>query len=445
MTGQVRAAVSGPLARQAVAVLATGLAAGAAGTALTVLLHLIEHAAFGYTENSFLDGVEHARPARRVAALVVGGALAGLGWWLYRRAVTNPASVTAAVAGTDCLRLRSAVPDALLQILSVGAGASLGREGAPRQVGAALGGWLSDRLLLDAAHRRRLVACGAGAGLAAVYNVPAGGALFALEVLLGSRALADVASAALTAAIATVVAWPVLGTGSTYILPPLRLTASLIAFAALIGPLAGLGGTAFHRLTTVARERAVRGWRLAVVMPAVFAAVGGLAVVYPSLLGNGKALATLAFDGRIGLGAGAALVLLKPLATAACLRAGAIGGLLTPSLATGAVLGLVTGAGWTYLWPGAAPASYAPIGAAALLAATQRAPLTALALTFEFTHASWNLLPPAILTIALASGTARLVSTPWSRLSSRRRRRPNSPAQTGETTPNPLSTAPAAS
>ena len=393
----------------AAATVAAGVAAGVAGTALTVLLHLIQYAAFGYTDETFLVGVLHASPLRRVAALAAGGLLAGAGWWLYRRLVTTPSSVTAAVAGRDTLPIRSAAPDAVLQILAVGSGASLGREGAPRQLGAALGGWLADRLRLDAERRRLLLACGAGAGLAAVYNVPLGGTLFTLEVLLASRALRDVVPAAVTAAIATVVSWPVLGTGPTYALPRASVSAPLVVLALLLGPMAGLAGVAFNRLTTAAREHAPTGWRIIVAIPLVLAALGGIAAVYPALLGNGKALADLAFTGRLPLTAAAVLLVLKPVATAACLRAGAIGGLLTPSLATGAVLGVLAGAGWAELWPGAAPAACSLAGAAALLAVTQRAPLTATVLSFEFTHADWSLLAPVLFAVALAVATGRLL------------------------------------
>ena len=101
--------------------------------------------------------------------------------------------------------------DAALQIIAVGFGASLGREGAPRQVGAAVGGWLAQRLRLDPGQRRTVLACGACAGLAAVYNVPLGGAVFTLEVLLVSAAARDVVPAILSSAVAAAVAWPVLG------------------------------------------------------------------------------------------------------------------------------------------------------------------------------------------------------------------------------------------
>ena len=97
-------------------------------------------------------------------------------------------------------------------------------EGAPRQ-GRGGAGWIGQRLSVGAVQQRRLLACGAGAGLAAVYNVPLGGAAFTLEVLLGSIALADVVPAVATAALAAVVAWPILGHRPTYPIPVVRFDA----------------------------------------------------------------------------------------------------------------------------------------------------------------------------------------------------------------------------
>src|ERR1700676_3634540 len=100
-----------------------------------------------------------------------------------KKAVDSPASRMPFAATTV---------HALLQIVTVALGSPLGREVAPREIGAALAGWLSDRAGLAAEDSRIMVACGAGAGLAAVYNVPIGGALFALEVLLGTFDLSAV-------------------------------------------------------------------------------------------------------------------------------------------------------------------------------------------------------------------------------------------------------------
>jgi H+/Cl- antiporter ClcA len=295
------------------------------------------------------------------------------------------------------LRLRSAAPDAVLQIVAVGAGASLGREGAPRQLAAALAGVLGAALRVAERERRSLIAAGAGAGLAAVYDVPLGGALFALEVLLRSAAPADVVPALGTAAVATAVAWPVVGTGPTYAIPRVDLTPQLVVGALVLAPFAGLTGWAFRRLTTAARARPPRGWRLPLATTAGFAAVGAVAWAQPLVLGNGKGPAQLAFAGGLGVGTLGLLLLLKPLATAVCLRGGAVGGLLTPSVALGAVLGALAGSAEAALWPGAAVGGLAVVGAGAVLAVTQRAPLTAVVLAVEFTHGGADLLVPLLL------------------------------------------------
>jgi len=386
-------------------VVLTGVGAGVGGIFLTLLLHLVQHLAYGYTEDTFLTGVERASPARRVSVMAIGGLVVGLGWYLLRRSARPLRSLTAALGQPDQpSRVRASTADAVLQIIAVGFGASLGREGAPRQVGASLGGWFAERATLTSDDRRLILACGAGAGLAAVYDVPLGGALFTLEVLLSSALPRHVVAAVLTSAIATALAWIALPNRPTYQVPDFDLTAGAVAFSVLIGPLAGVVGVLFLRMTGTARSHAAAHWRLPVATTLVFTAVGGLAVAFPQLLGNGKGLAQVAFDGVLSLPVLLAVLVLKPVATAACLSSGAAGGLLTPSVATGAVLGALTGRLWSGLWPGTPVEVFALIAAAAVLAVTQRAPLCAIVLMLEFTHSGLALLVP----IMLATGTAAL-------------------------------------
>jgi H+/Cl- antiporter ClcA len=386
-----------------VAGVATGVAAGLGGVVLTLFLHAVQHLAFGYTENTFLTGVERASSMRRVFAVGVGGVLAGLGWWLYRSRSRANVSVTHALTEPNpSLPMLATLSDALLQIVAVGAGGSLGREGAPRQVGAALGAILGERCGLSREERRIVLAAGAGAGLAAVYNVPLGGAVFALEILLASARPAAVVPALLASVIATVLAWPFLGSQPTYQIGTAHVSASVLVAAVLLGLVAGGVGVAFRNVMTRARTHAPHGWRAALTVPVLFTALGALAIPYPQLLGNGKNLAELAFTGSLPLGLAAALVVLKPAATAACLGSGAIGGLLTPSFSTGAALGLVTGDLWSRLWPGGDPTAFALVGAAALMAVTQRAPWTAIVLTSEFTHTGLVILGPIAVAVALA-------------------------------------------
>ena len=387
---------------------ATGVAAGLGAVALTLLLHLVQHVAFGYTEDTFLTGVEEAGAARRVLAVGIGGLVVGLGWWLHRRAVPEGVSVTRALTlPVPWLSLPASVSDAVLQIVAVGAGASLGREGAPRQVGAALGGLIAERLRLTPEQRATLLACGAGAGLAAAYNVPLGGAVFTLEVLLASTRLSTAVYALTTAGIATVVSWPFLGDGPAYQLPATAMSASAVAAALVLGAACGTAGLVFRAIMARARAHVPHGWLVAAAMPATFTALGALAIAYPQLLGNGKSLAEVAFTTALPVGLAAALGALKPLVTAACLGSGAVGGLLTPAFSSGAVLGVLAAHAWATAWPGADPTVLALAGAAGLLAITQRATLTAVVLAMEFTHAPLILLVPLALAVTAAQLSER--------------------------------------
>ncbi len=398
-TGSTAPEVSGQscsAARWWSVVVLAGVVAGLIGIAITELLHLVQHIAFGYTEDSFLHGVEQASPGRRLVVLLLAGLVAGGGWWMLRRRTTLRSVGDAIADPSQRLPILSTTLDGCLQVVVVGLGASLGREGAPRQIAAAAADRLGHLARLDPARRRTLIAAGAGAGLAAVYNVPIGGSLFAVEVLLGAFTLATVVPAAVCSAIAVVTSWLVLPRHATYQIPPLHLSGSVLVFALLIGPITGLAAVGFDTVITAARAAAPRtGWRLLIAALVSFGALGAAAIAYPQLLGNGKGPTELALTGSIGLGSAAILTALKPAATAACLRGGASGGLLTPSLATGALLGCAAGQAWQLLWPGAQIGAFAFVTAGAMLASTQRAPLCAAALMVELTHTGYALIRPA--------------------------------------------------
>ncbi|MDQ1549374.1 MAG: hypothetical protein QOD27_1032, partial [Microbacteriaceae bacterium] len=160
-----------------------GVGAGVGGLCASLLLRLVETLAYGSSSGSFLDDVLQADPSRRVIALCAAGVFAALAWWALRRWGTPVVSVEASVAGKRMPWIVS-ILNAAIQIVIVGLGGSIGKEVAPREIGALIAGWLTDKAWVTARERRILVACGAGAGLAAVYNVPLGGALLAVEILL---------------------------------------------------------------------------------------------------------------------------------------------------------------------------------------------------------------------------------------------------------------------
>jgi len=159
-----------------------------------------------------LDAAARAGAWRHICILLGAGLLTGGGQIvLHRLTGGNGIDITEAISRfAGRLPARRTLGSALLSVLLVGMGASLGREGAPKQAGAVIANSLSDRARLSDEQRKLLVACGAGAGMAAAYGVPLGGALFAVEVLRGVLALRLVLPALLASAIATAVSWLVL-------------------------------------------------------------------------------------------------------------------------------------------------------------------------------------------------------------------------------------------
>jgi len=166
-----------------------------------------------------------------------------------------------------------------------------------------------------------------------------------------------------------------------------------------VGPLFGLAARWFAHTAQSARAHAPRDWRLPAWCAVVFPTIGLIAIPFPQILGNGKGLALLGFDGSLSIGLAATLLLLKIFATVGCLRAGAEGGLLTPSIAIGALMATVTGGVWNWIWPGTMPGAFAIVGGTAFLASSMRMPLTSIALMMEFTRVDHDFLIPVAFAV----------------------------------------------
>jgi H+/Cl- antiporter ClcA len=395
------------------ATVAVGIASGLGGMLLGLLLHGVQHLAYGYNNLhghvTFLEGAREAAPLRRVIALVLCGVIAGVGWWAVYRWGKPLVSIARTIQPRGPrMPVMATTAHILLQIVTVGLGSPLGREVAPREAGAMMADKLGRMAGLDPARRRVLIACGAGAGLAAVYNVPLGGALFVLEGMLGSFAIPVAVPAIATSVIAALVAWIGLGDQRIYEMPAIAISPSLMAWSMAVGPVMGLGAVGFVRLTAAARKHAPRNWQLIAWCCTVFPLIGVAAIYYPELLGNGRGLAQVGLEASVTVKTALILLLLRTLVTAGAIRAGGQGGLLTPSLSVGAMLGIVTGAVWSFFWPGAPVAAFALIGAAAFLGSSMRMPATAAVLMIEFTHAGHDFFLPILLAVAGAAGTSYL-------------------------------------
>lgn len=391
------------------AIVVVGLLAGVAGAATTLLLHAVEHVTYHYSFGTLLTGVENSEHLRRALGPMVGGALAGCGWWLLRRRCEVPSLSVTIAEHRPIPRLAMSL-DAGLQVLLVGSGASLGREGAPRQLAAAWGDLGTSRWALTARDREILLACAAGAGLGAVYSVPLGGAVFAARILLGTWHPRVLGTALITSSLAVAVAAPVTHLEHPLVWPDLELSYLFVFLALALAPLAVVIGLSFDRAMTAARPGVQpRTWLL---IPAIAAAgllTGICSIWLPELPGNGRSILEVSVNSGLTFGAAAAILLLKPLLTAAFLRAGAVGGLLTPALATGAAAGSLVALGLNQ-WAGTdlhIPAVSLSC-AAGVLAITQRSPLFAALFVWELARPPLWLLAVFAIAAYSAYGIAEI-------------------------------------
>jgi H+/Cl- antiporter ClcA len=394
------------------AVLLTGIAAGLFGDLLMWILALVERAAFNYHSGSYQAAVAAVSGLRRVLSLVAAGVFGAVSWYLIRRYLNKEHSeIDEAVwTGDGELSMRRSLLTSLVSEVVVGAGASIGREAAPKLMGGASGSLIARWFNLTSAQKRLLVACGGGAGLAAVYNVPLGGALFTAEVLYGSFALPVVFPALATSLIATVVSWIYLPSHATYVdIPNYRFSASLMVWSLLAGVVIGVLALGYVRLIGWVSFHRAKGTNIFWMMPLAFLLVGVVGIWYPQLFGNGKDMAHEAFLGVGGIGLFFALFALKPLLTSLTLGSGAAGGLFTPFLATGAMLGAFLGAAWVHLWPGTPIGAFALVGAAAMIGAAMQAPLAGLVLVLELTHGGFNISIPMMAATVIATFLVRQI------------------------------------
>ena len=262
----------------------------------TLLFNAVQALAWGTSEPSaLLKAARNASPVRHVALLLAAGLVTAAGQWLLTRLTSgNGIDITAAIwfeAGR--LPALRTIGSAVLSIIIVGMGASLGREGGPKQAGAVFGNVFSSLAKLSDEQRRLMVAIGAGAGMAAVYSVPLGGALFALEVLRGTLSLRLALPALAASLIATKTATFVVPNAPLYTVPLYDISPEVYLWTLVASPFIGLCSVAFVRAIAWADRIRPSDCRRFVAPPLVFLGVGLSTIVFPELLGSGQALAQL--------------------------------------------------------------------------------------------------------------------------------------------------------
>ena len=284
------------------AVAIVGIAIGAAAGLLTLMLYQVERFALGYIENAHESGPFNMPAIRRAISVTVGASIAAVIWWLLRTRTTTVPSVKKAVGGA-LMPVWQTIVHVLLQIFIVGTGMSIGREVAPRELGAMFGQRFARWVRLGAKDTRMLVAITAAAGLAGVYNAPLAGTFFAVEILLADVTLETVTLAFACSALASWVASLVKGTHTFYLIGKANglFTPDYMVFALIAGLMLGVAGALFRRGSQWAEKNKPSGAGILWMMPLAGLLTGVVAIVVPQVMGNGRATAQLSFSSKADL------------------------------------------------------------------------------------------------------------------------------------------------
>jgi CIC family chloride channel protein len=353
-------------------------------------------------------------PEARLLMPAVGGLLAGLvlQWGLGAVGRSGTSNfLEAVVAGDGRLRLRNALVKAASCLVSIGTGAPVGREGGIVQMTSVLASKWGQLARWEPYRLRLLVGCGAAASMAAAYNAPISGAVFAASVVLGNFSMNLFAPLIFASVTATVLSRSFFGIQPWYEVPAFEVTSlAQLPWFLVLGALAG--GLAACFLKMLQRGEAMFGrWKLPLWgrVAAGGGIVGVLTLAWPQIWGNGYLVANRVLRGEFPEDISpllwlAGLLVAKLVATVVAVSSGMVGGVFTPTLFLGAALGSLGGTvlhqlGLALEIPVAA---FGLVGMGATLAATTRSPLLAMIMVFEISL-NYSLMPALMLGCAVAT------------------------------------------
>jgi chloride channel protein, CIC family len=352
---------------------------------------------------------EMMRPWERVVTPTLGAMCAGLILYWGLRLVGQQGSsnlLEVVVAGDGRLPLRTALVKFCSSLVTIATGGSIGREGGIVQLSATLSSKWGQFAKWPPYRLRMLVGCGAASGIAAAYNAPIAGAVFASLIVLGNFSMTLFAPLVFASVVATMVSRTFFGIKPWYSVPPFEFTKiTQLPWFLLLGVFAGVLGAAFLRLLQYSEDFFQKLKTPIYVRLALGGLVVGLiAIPFPGVWGNGYAVTNDILHNEFGVEARFALqflfglLLAKLVATMATVGSGAVGGVFTPTLFLGASLGASFGLALHQLGLGLTlpVAAFALVGMGSMLAATTRSPLLAMIMIFEISL-DYSLMPPLML------------------------------------------------
>lgn len=304
------------------------------------------------------------------------------------------------------LPARNALVQFIGGTVALASGQSGGREGPGVHLGGAINSLLGQRLGLPHNSLRVLIACGTAGGIAAAFNTPLAGVIFAMEVIVAEYTVVGFIPVMLAAVSASAVSRTLATGGAAFSIPTLQLNSLLeIPYVIMLGIVCGISVVAFIRISKFATR--FSKWNVILRFTLAGAITGTLALAVPEIMGIGYDTLNLALHGELALGALAVIAIAKLLATAISCGAGLPIGIIGPNLLIGGCIGGALGLLGSQFMPGLAsdPILYIVIGMGAAMGAAMNAPLAAILAVIELTH-SISIGMPAMLAIVAATLTS---------------------------------------
>ena len=398
--------------------LLVGIGAGLGAVVFRWLISIVQNLTYSDTSTFF----QSIAPYHLLIIPALGGLIVGPIIYHFAREAKGhgvPEVMEAVALRGGKIRPRVALVKAVTSAICIGTGGSAGSEGPIAQIGSAIGSTIGQWLKLSDEQVKNLVACGAGGGIAAIFNAPIAGALFAIEVVLGRLNTVNFGAVVISAVTADVIANVFQGNGGAFSVPEYTLAnPGELGLYALMGVLIAVVTVGYNRLLYFVEDlfddmkflpeyfKPVIGGILLGILGILSLKVDG----FPRIFGVGYETITDVLSGNIALHFLLLLFVLKLLATVFTLGSGNSGGVFAPSLFMGAMLGGAFGIGANYFFPNitAPSGAYALVGMAAFFGGSARAPMTAILILFEMTG-DYHIILPLMLTTVISTIVSRII------------------------------------
>ena len=389
-----------------------GVGGGFGAVGFRKLIDLVTHLAFGVDQFQ----LAHYHSLRVFIVPAIGGLLVGLIIYFFAREAKGhgvPEVMFAISEERGIIRPRIVVAKALASALSIGSGGSVGREGPIVQIGSAWGSTFGQYIGVRENQMKTLVACGAAAGIAATFNAPIGGVLFASEIILGSFAMTNLGSIVVASVLASAIGRIFFGDSASFPIPSYRVIGILPLGAFIVlGVIGGLFGVFYSKVLYFFEDfwdsiRHIPEW----VKPAVGGLIiGAVGFFFPEIFGVGYPTAEQALLNNLGLWTMVILLVLKLFVTSTTIASGGSGGVFAPGLFMGAMLGGIWGDIANSIFPGitVTNGAFAMVGMATVFAGSARAPITAIVMLFEMTG-NYELILPLMLATVVGTTIASVI------------------------------------